>query len=235
MSTIENPIPQRALIPSGFNNFHNDLKLCFFEIQKRRTEMQAEFNGVFPFALCDYELAKVAFWQVCKLHAAENKLRYANGFFVDPSLKRTLPNLVKWLIFDTEGDYDISKGLLLHGAIGRGKTELIKVIRKFILITGLKERQFSFTSINEIASYVNLDNGLLKDIYFFESNNCCFDNFLFNVDSAKIEKEIFDTRKELDKFTIITSRHTPETLTAFLELENTEGFNDMFNFVEFTV
>lgn len=148
--TIE---PNKALVNYTKRlNMVKEEKFCFkTELQKTRMFFARKIGAASgrPQWLT-YETARPLFWEAYKQVVFRDK-----GVIpiLDGNMKTVVPNVVKWLINDPMGKYNLNKSLYLWGELGVGKSALAEAAFWFLENLRLRhawdEKEIKFSSLDE--------------------------------------------------------------------------------------
>lgn len=121
--------------------------------------------------LMSYDDAKLKVFEILieheKLTRKGNNFYYPDGriFEIRDSIKIALQQLTKYFILDNSCEYNLYKGLFIHGTVGVGKTTLSEVFEKFTNKYDLPTK-FKIIEANYISDKVS-ENGIkeIKNIF----------------------------------------------------------------------
>lgn len=196
---------------------------------------QKQFQMYMP-----YEDARKVVWRICQAKSAViNK-----EFIVDEYNRAIIQDLIKYFIGDPECKYDLNKGLLLIGDVGRGKTYLMSVMKAFADAAEIRFRQFNFHTCADIADEVEESgNGAMRR-YFNDKKDICFDDL--GQESTTVKRYGNDLNvmeriltKRYANFvngkciTHITTNLSREEIEQYYGSRVSDRFNEMFNDVFF--
>lgn len=111
----------------------------------------------------DYEQARKTFWNFWRNYAdAENR-----DFVLNSQNKETVVNILKWMIADPTGGFDLSKGLWIYGPVGTGKSVLMSAIFDFMIYLhevkkANQSRVWKKVDMNELYIKSKFDPSMLK-------------------------------------------------------------------------
>jgi energy-coupling factor transporter ATP-binding protein EcfA2 len=183
------------------------------------------------------------FKQTLRYLQAQGKLMYGEKFKIYNEDIRLLHKFISYMIYEEDlckkYDLDLSKGLLLIGPVGCGKTSLMILIQTVLLPC----EQFQVKSARSIAHEFNQEGFPIIATYGHRKRTICFDdlgveqNIKFYGNECNTIAEILLHRYELlQKDKIIT--HATTNLTAN-EIEKIYGtrvrsrLREMFNLISF--
>lgn len=97
--------------------------------------------------LIDFDSAKNPFWRSYKITLKKKPILTENNIEV-------LEGLIRWIIKDSTGEYDIQKGLFIYGAYGTGKTDLLHSLKHFSIKLNLSNNRYdNVRKLPQIQSY----------------------------------------------------------------------------------
>lgn len=142
-----------------------------------------------------------------------NKTQSITGFVVDQHNEDIINNMYLWLIRHKRCPWDFDKAFYLCGAIGSGKTTLMKIFLEIIRLTSnyyIPTYQ-SYTFYEEIKKY-GLQSFKTKPIFIDELGREQLELFLNGVRVRPIE-DLIGLRYEYGAATFFTSNFKLETLS----------------------
>lgn len=177
------------------------------------------------------------------------------NFKITEGDKQLYNDIFQWCIMNPEGRLDINKGLLLWGNIGVGKTTILKIVKEFCRIPGIrppksignelgrgKPYSFGIKSVHDIVSDYQEKASSLN---FYA--NCAY----LAIDDVGAEtkevnrygtvKNVIDEliQRRYDKFcadreftTHLTANISPEQFKTHYSLRTADRCSEMFNSVE---
>jgi predicted ATPase len=160
-----------------------------------------------------------------------------------------ITNLLKYFT-GNKGEYNLDKGIYLHGGFGAGKTTLFRIIRSLlahIAVTDpygkrINPNGFLITSIENIIETYKNDGNLEYFGYSRETTpiHLCINEFgkkvndkIYGTDANEIINSLFMIRYELfqnGKLTHVTSNFHPKQIQ--IESILIDRMIEMFNFIE---
>lgn len=187
-----------------------------------------------------YDDAKVIVWRICQLLSAQQNRK----FEVDDDNKAIMQNITRYFIGDPACDWNLSKGLLLMGDVGLGKSYIMKVVRTFAEVAGIESRQFRLLVCSDIADRVSEEgSGAMSE--YFTGMDICFDDFGQEQPAiSRYGNQISVMERILTKrynsqvngrcITHLTTNLTPEEIEERYGTRLIDRFSEMFNFVFMT-
>jgi DNA replication protein DnaC len=183
------------------------------------------------------------FKQTLRYLQAQGKLMYGEKFQIHQEDIRLLHKFIAYMIYEEDlckkYDLDLSKGLLLIGPVGCGKTSLMHLVQTILL----PSEYFQVKSARSIAHEFNNEGFSVIDTYGHRKRTICFDdlgveqNIKFYGNECNTIAEILLHRYELLKNNKIVT-HATTNLTAN-EIEKIYGtrvrsrLREMFNLISF--
>lgn len=168
----------------------------------------------------------------------------ARKYVVKEEHRDILTGMLKYFT-GNECEYDLSKGIYLHGNFGVGKTILFQTIRKTLaLLFPFSPNGFGITSIEQIIERFKKDNAYGTYGYNKEDMpiNLCINEFgkkvnekIYGTAAEQVVDSLFMIRYELfqsGRFTHVTSNYNPSVLTVPPIIQ--DRIKEMFNFIELT-
>ena len=166
--------------------------------------------------LLEFEGAKLPFWTSYKKRLGFTPSLTSNNTEV-------LQGIIRWMIKDSKGEYDIQKGLFIYGAYGTGKTELIHAMHLFSLkcnhakpsfenvrkLPGIQSYKFMLRKANEQRSikglYKTEGPSIIDDIGFKNETQLKIFGNDTNVISEIIESRYRAWKSNRNDYSIFTS------------------------------
>ena len=178
-----------------------------------------------------YEKASAAFWFIMN----EN---IKGKIILNEYDKYVIKNMILWLMKDDSCAWNLSKGILLCGSYGVGKSTLMKCAKSYAYHFAEKDRQFGFVRVNNIVRQV-AGNGSISEINQYTTGNFCLDD----IGQLIEEVTIFGSKYHILKTLIcervgktITTHGTTNVKPSFFENQYDKmvasRMHEMFNIVE---
>lgn len=122
--------------------------------------------------LMKYDDARLIFWKNYLSNCIPKSKNNPKGFFVvDENNRYEISQLLKYIIQDPTCDYDLKKGICIHGPVGSGKTNLLRQISNFAKDQNF-HNSFPIVSMKKVNIEVSRDLSALNKYSF---SNFCFD------------------------------------------------------------
>lgn len=189
-----------------------------------------------------YDTARRIVWKICKAKSAI----IGREFVVDENNKFVIQDLIKYFIGDETGNYNPSKGLLLFGKVGLGKTYLLSVMQTFVKAANIEHRKFGIKVCADIVDEVEDTSknapGINALNKYFSGKDMCFDDLGQEIAVLQRYGNTFSVMerilvKRYSNFvngkciTHLTTNLTPEEIETVYGSRLADRCNEMFNFV----
>jgi len=131
--------------------------MSFRKFSERRTLRK---SVEFPF---QYEHARQVLWSQYK-YLVEKQSPYHDQPKFDGNMKSVFENTLKWIIGDHKGQYSVSKGLMIFGDKGVGKSLFVETLRDlsawYQISKGVKDFKFDYLSMDIAGFKISTGEGL---------------------------------------------------------------------------
>lgn len=238
-STSVTEVPKEYAEKIKKGNPSNQIVLSVDEILENVRTMTKRPQKSTPFHM-SYGNARVVVWEICKLKSALQD----RTFEVDENNKEIIQNLIRYFSGDPDCEWNLSKGLLLMGDVGLGKTYIMSVMRDYAKAANIDFRQFRLVGCPDIADEVE-QNGAESLQKYFAGEDICFDDL--GQEQAVIQRygnNLSVMERILVKryssfvngrcITHATTNLTPEEIEERYGTRLIDRFNEMFNYVFMT-